>query len=173
MADDSAVLFMGVQRQEEKSREVGIACQSRDQNRRIKPSIKKDNIMNRFILAAAAIVLSGQAFGAVNVFGRIDIGGLPQPPALIVSTPVIVTHGPGVDQREPVYLHVPEDHRRHWSRHCREYNACGERVFFVKDDWYQHQYVPHHDMHEHEHFDRDHHDDRHDHDDHDRGRHDQ
>ncbi len=141
--------------------------------------------MNRFILAAAAIVLSGQAFGAsVNIFGRVDIGGLPHPPVLIVPTPVIVTHGPGVDQREPVYLHVPEDHRRHWSRHCREYNACGERVFFVRDDWYQHEYVPHHDMHEHEHFDhghdrherfehdrREHHDEGRgrDHDDHDRG----
>ena len=132
--------------------------------------------MKRLILAAAVIALSSHAFGAsVNIFGRVDIGGLPHPPVLILPTPVIVTHGPGVEA-EPVYLHVPEDHRRHWSRHCREYNACGQRVFFVQDEWYQHEYVPHRDMHAREHFDHDH--DRHehhdegrgrDHDDHDRG----
>ncbi|MDB5813942.1 MAG: hypothetical protein JWN23_1059 [Rhodocyclales bacterium] len=129
--------------------------------------------MNRFILIAATALLAAPAFGAsVNIFGRVDIGGLPRPPVLIAPTPIIVERGPAVVEREPVYLHVPEDHRRHWNRHCREYNACGERVFFVQDDWYQREYVPRHE-HEHEH-DRDRHDQGRGrgHDDHDRGRHD-
>jgi hypothetical protein len=45
-------------------------------------------------------------------------------------------------EREPIYLRVPPGHARHWAKHCREYNACGERVFFVQDDWYNREYVP-------------------------------
>jgi hypothetical protein len=44
--------------------------------------------------------------------------------------------------RPPIYLRVPPGHAKHWSKHCHEYNACGERVYFVQDDWYQHEYVP-------------------------------
>jgi hypothetical protein len=42
----------------------------------------------------------------------------------------------------PVYLRVPEGHRRHWSRHCNRYNACGRQVYFVQDGWYQNTYAP-------------------------------
>lgn len=106
--------------------------------------------MNRFILATAAFLLSGQALAAtVNVYGRIDIGGLPQPPVLVLPSPVIVQRGPTVIEREPVYLHVPPGHRKHWNRHCREYNACGERVYFVQDQWYERVYVPQRERREH------------------------
>ena len=44
--------------------------------------------------------------------------------------------------RPPIYLRVPPGHAKHWSKHCREYNACGERVFFVQDNWYNREYVP-------------------------------
>ena len=44
--------------------------------------------------------------------------------------------------RPPIYLHVPPGHAKHWRRHCGEYNACGERVFFVQDGWYNREYVP-------------------------------
>ncbi|MDB5802624.1 MAG: hypothetical protein JWL63_3563 [Rhodocyclales bacterium] len=131
--------------------------------------------MKRFILAAAAIIISGQAFGAtVNIFGRVDIGGLPQPPVLILPSPVIVQRGPTVVEREPVYLHVPPGHRKQWSKHCGQYNACGERVYFVQDDWYQRVYVPEHERRGREHSGRDRDHDRHDDHrggDHDNGRH--
>jgi hypothetical protein len=44
--------------------------------------------------------------------------------------------------RPPIYLRVPPGHAKHWSKHCREYNACGERVFFVQDNWYNREYAP-------------------------------
>ena len=43
---------------------------------------------------------------------------------------------------QPVYLRVPEGHRKHWDKHCREYNACGQQVFFVQDGWYNNTYAP-------------------------------
>lgn len=77
--------------------------------------------------------------GQPGFYGKIDIGNFPQP-QVINAQPVIIQRGP--DERPPVYLRVPPSHARHWSRHCHEYNACGERVFFVQDNWYKKQYAP-------------------------------
>ena len=44
--------------------------------------------------------------------------------------------------RPPIYMRVPPGHAKNWKRHCREYNACGERVLFVQDNWYNREYVP-------------------------------
>lgn len=49
--------------------------------------------------------------------------------------------------REPIYLHVPPSYARNWRNHCDEYDACGERVYFVQDSWYTHEYAQHY--HEH------------------------
>lgn len=90
---------------------------------------------------AANIGLSVQV-GEPGFFGRIDIGGAP-PPQVIYAQPVVI-HAPPVQlEREPIYLHVPPEHAAHWARYCRQYNACGERVYFVKDAWYRDEYVPH------------------------------
>lgn len=77
--------------------------------------------------------------GDPNFYGRIDIGGFPQP-RLVFPQPVIVEHV--ATPPAPVYLHVPPGHAKHWSKYCREYNACGQRVYFVDDDWYNREYVP-------------------------------
>ena len=37
---------------------------------------------------------------------------------------------------QPVYVWVPQGHRKHWSKHCHDYNACGVPVYFVRHDWY-------------------------------------
>ncbi|MNN39992.1 hypothetical protein D3C81_1540490 [compost metagenome] len=42
----------------------------------------------------------------------------------------------------PIYLRVPPGHAKHWSKHCRKYNACNQEVYFVQDSWYNNQYVP-------------------------------
>jgi hypothetical protein len=98
----------------------------------------------------------------VSIYGHIDIGGLPRPPVLILPTPVIINPGRVVVEREPVYLHVPPGHRKNWGKHCGKYNACGERVYFVQEEWYERVYVPeyqkrhgHHDRHDDRHDDRD------------------
>ena len=105
--------------------------------------------MKRFLLAAAlaaitALALRAEAGVSIEVghpgfYGRIDIGGFPQP-RLIFPDPVIIDHvhvgGP------PVYLHVPPGHAKDWGKHCRQYDACGHRVYFVHDSWYNEVYVP-------------------------------
>ncbi|WP_296000700.1 hypothetical protein [Rugamonas sp.] len=129
-------------------------------------------------LGAAALALSASAMAAdisVNIgepgfYGRLDIGGYPRP-EVINSTPVVIEnarHAPAA----PVYLRVPVEYQRHWADHCRQYGACGERVYFVQDRWYANQYAPHyrslHMQHDERHDDRrddhrdDHHDDHHD-----------
>ncbi|CAG4883039.1 exported protein of unknown function [Georgfuchsia toluolica] len=107
--------------------------------------------MKRFLitaaLAAATLITPALAadvgvsisVGDPHFYGRLDIGDYPQP-QVIYRRPMIIER---VEMdRPPVYLRVPPGHRKHWNRHCREYNACGERVFFVRDNWYNREYVP-------------------------------
>ena len=107
--------------------------------------------MKRFLIATA---LSSAAFmtptfaaevgvsvsiGQPGFYGQLDIGGYP-PPQVIYNQPIAIQRVP-ID-RPPIYLRVPLGHAKHWERHCREYNACGERVYFVHDDWYSREYAP-------------------------------
>src|SRR5262245_51606373 len=72
-----------------------------------------------------------------GVYGRIDIGRFPQP-QVVVAQPVVIAPPPVVVAQpvQPVYMWVPYGHRKHWSKHCHEYNACGVPVYFVRHDWY-------------------------------------
>ena len=103
-----------------------------------------------FIMATvAAIAVPGLVaragvsveIGQPGFYGRIDIGGFP-PPQVIYPQPVVIEPVPARVVREPIYLHVPPGHAKHWSKHCRKYNACGQPVYFVQDRWYQREYVP-------------------------------
>ncbi|MDR7335488.1 hypothetical protein [Roseateles asaccharophilus] len=114
--------------------------------------------------AQAADVGVSIGFSQPGVYGRVDIGRYPHP-VLIAPQPVYVGRP---SHREPVYLWVPPDHRRHWNRHCGRYGACGAPVYFVEDRWYRGHVVQHHhhrDRHHHDHRRHDRHD-RHDHRDH-------
>lgn len=77
--------------------------------------------------------------GQPGFYGRIDIGGYPQP-QLIYPQPVIIQPVPVY--RAPVYLHVPPGHAKDWQKHCDKYKACGEPVYFVQDNWYEREYLP-------------------------------
>ena len=61
-----------------------------------------------------------------------------------------------VHQR-PIYLYVPEAHQRDWRHHCAAYGACGQPVYFVREQWVHDRYVQHypHD-HRYDHWDREH-----------------
>ena len=106
-------------------------------------------LMTAAVTAFTAIALSTPAFAAdvgvsVNIgqpgfYGRLDIGGFP-PPVLIYSQPRYIEAVPR--GRPPLYLRVPPGHAKHWDKHCREYRACGERVYFVRDNWYNREYAP-------------------------------
>lgn len=109
-------------------------------------------------VSAAVVTLPGFAadtavsvsIGQPGFYGRIDIGGYPPPP-LIYPEPIWIERLPM--ERPPIYLRVPPGHAKHWRKHCRKYNACGERVFFVQDSWYTHEYVPRYQERRHERWD--------------------
>jgi len=100
------------------------------------------------VIAATAFIASALAadvgvsvtVGQPGFYGRIDIGDFPQP-RLIYREAVIIERGIPM-HRGPIYLRVPPGHAKNWKKHCHEYGACGERVFFVHNDWYEHEYVP-------------------------------
>lgn len=79
--------------------------------------------------------------GQPGYYGRIDVGDAPRP-RIIYAQPVIIDRVRV--QPEPVYLHVRPGHARRWKRHCHEYDACDQRVYFVNDNWYETVYVDHH-----------------------------
>jgi hypothetical protein len=79
--------------------------------------------------------------GQPGFYGQIDIGNVPQP-RLVYPQPVVIQRSPEFVSAPPIYLHVPPGHEKHWTKHCAEYNACGRRVYFVRDDWYNNEYVP-------------------------------
>ncbi len=95
-------------------------------------------------IAAAALSTPAAAQVSINIgqpgfYGRLDIGGFPPPP-LLFPQPMMIHRAPV--SRPPLYLRVPPGHARHWGKHCHRYRACGERVYFVQDDWYQQEYAP-------------------------------
>ena len=105
--------------------------------------------MKRFLIVAlstfaAASVSAAEvgisiSLGQPGFYGQIDIGDYP-PPRLIYAEPIIVEQVVVVAQ--PIYLHVQPDHVAHWDTYCSEYRACGQRVYFVEDSWYDEVYVP-------------------------------
>lgn len=111
--------------------------------------------MKQFILAAGLLgaalsVATMPATAAVGVavsigepgfYGQIDVGNYP-PPRVIYTQPVIVARPVHYVEQPPIYLRVPVGYHQHWERHCRAYNACGRRVFFVQDTWYANEYAP-------------------------------
>ena len=107
--------------------------------------------MRRFLIAAAVATLAAPVLAAdvgvsINIgqpgfYGRLDLGNIPQP-QVIYTAPVIIQTVPIGVVRQPIYLRVPPGHERNWGKHCRKYNACGQPVYFVQDNWYTNVYAP-------------------------------
>ena len=103
------------------------------------------------ILAAGAVVSAnaqptvGVSIGInqPGVYGRINIGDVPQP-ALVLPQPVIITPAPRYVERRPIYLYVPPVHQGDWGRYCGRYAACGQPVYFVRDQWVRERYEREH-----------------------------
>lgn len=108
--------------------------------------------MKRFLIAAVVTVASittpalaadvgvSISIGQPGFYGRIDIGDSYPPPRVIYRQPRVIERVPM--DRPPIYLRVPPGHAKHWRKNCHKYNACGERVYFVQDSWYNREYVP-------------------------------
>jgi len=108
--------------------------------------------MKKILLALCAFALA-PAFAQTNVgvsvsvmqpglYGRVDIGNYPQP-RLIYAQPVVVAPSPVAVYRQPIYLYVPPNHQKNWKHDCRRYNACGQPVYFVREDWVRERYDEH------------------------------
>ena len=110
--------------------------------------------------ALAADVGVSIGIGQPGFYGQLDIGDAPRP-RVIYAQPRIIDRV--VVDEEPIYLHVRPGHAKNWRRYCGQYNACGRRVYFVNDNYYNNVYAPHYRQ-RHERQD-DRHDDRHDHGD--------
>lgn len=89
--------------------------------------------------ALAADVGVSISIGQPGFYGQIDIGGYP-PPRIIYREPRVIQRVSV--NRPPIYLNVPTGHAKNWRKHCGKYNACGERVYFVQNSWYEREYVP-------------------------------
>ncbi len=126
-----------------------------------------NKIKNAILVATVAVASAATAALAADVgvsvsvgqpgfYGRIDIGGYPQP-YLVYPQPMVIHRPVGVVY-EPLYLHVPPGHAKKWRHYCSSYHACGRPVYFVQDSWYNDVYVPHyHERHEggRDHYDHD------------------
>jgi hypothetical protein len=78
-----------------------------------------------------------------GVYGRVDIGNFPQP-RIVYPQPVVIVQSPVAVQQQPIYLYVPPGHQKNWSKHCARYNACGQPVYFVREDWVRERYEERH-----------------------------
>ena len=81
--------------------------------------------------------ISGQV--VPGVYGQVAIGNA-APPPVVYAQPMIAEPAPVVDGAmpvEPIYLHVPPGHARHWAKHCHEYHACNRPVYFVRSEEYE------------------------------------
>ena len=110
-----------------------------------------------------------------GVYGQVVLGNRPPPPLVyarpVVAVPVVVAEPVPM---EPIYLHVPPGHAKHWRKHCHEYDACNRPVYFVRSAEYEPGYRPERRHREHAHGHHGDHGDRDDdrRDDHDHGHHD-
>lgn len=96
------------------------------------------------VLGSAALATDvglAVTLGEPGFYGRIVLGNAP-PPRVIYTAPMVIYQQPMTVVRSPIYLRVPYGHEKHWGKHCRQYNACGQPVYFVQNDWYQQAYAP-------------------------------
>ena len=85
---------------------------------------------------SVSAVISGQI--VPGVYGQVVLGGGPPPP-VVYAQPVVALPPPTVvaEPVQPIYLHVPPGHAKHWAEHCHEYNACYRPVYFVRSAEYE------------------------------------
>ena len=98
------------------------------------------------LIGLALITSHGALAGSTNVgvsvsvaqpgfYGRIDIGD--QQPTLVYPQPVIIQQAPIAVHQRPIYMRVPPGHHKNWARYCGQYRACGQPVYFLRDDGYR------------------------------------
>ena len=112
----------------------------------IRRTIVKRSLLTLIATLAAAPAFATDVNASIGIsqpgfYGQINIGGFPRP-AVIYAEPVWIARPTKVVYVQPVYLRIPPGHEKHWKKHCAEYGACGRPVYFVREDWYQKEYLP-------------------------------
>lgn len=98
-----------------------------------------------FAVGAVTAAQAGTSVGVTidvhqpGVYGRITIGNAP-PPLVVYPQPVIIAPSPVAVVQQPIYLYVPPGHQKNWAKHCARYNACGQPVYFVQENWVRDRY---------------------------------
>ena len=92
-----------------------------------------------FFVAAPAQASTSIIVDEPGFYGRLDLGGYPSP-RLMYPDAIIIDRV--ASPPPPAYLRVPPGHAKKWAKHCHRYNACGQPVFFVDDEWYKSVYGP-------------------------------
>ena len=117
----------------------------------IKPLLCLAGAAGALLLAPAAsaqVSINATITGQVvpGVYGQVVIGNQPPPP-VVYAQPVLIAPPPlaVAAPPEPIYLHVPPGHARHWREHCGEYGACNRPVYFVRSEEYEPGYRHRHD----------------------------
>ena len=118
--------------------------------------------LHAYVLTATMLASAGALGGDVNVgvsisgelqpgvYGQVNIGTMPNY-SLVYPQPMIITQHPGYAvPMQPLYLHVPPGHAKHWGKHCHKYNACARPVYFLRSSEYDpHYHAPDHGGHGH------------------------
>ena len=104
------------------------------------------------------VVLEGEV--APGVYGRVELGKGSHP-AIYYPEPLVIVHEPKYSNYQPVYLHVPPGHAKHWRKHCHKYHACERPVYFIKSVEYAESYQREHSHDHHQHSDKKHKDKQH------------
>ena len=73
-----------------------------------------------------------------GIYGRVDIGDTR--PRVVYSRPIVIHEVRQYRNQPPIYLNVPPGHARNWSQHCRYYDSCGRKVYFVRSREYDPDY---------------------------------
>ena len=118
-----------------------------------KPNHTRRCVTGLLVMAATALSSAGAVaqttvgvsigINQPGVYGRIDIGNRP-PPIVVNQQPVIIVQQPVAVVRQPIYLYVPPGHQKKWNKHCSRYNACGQPVYFVQEQWVVERYKNEH-----------------------------
>jgi hypothetical protein len=97
------------------------------------------------MLPAHAATNIGVSIGirAPGQYGRIDINNYPQA-ELATPQPQIYRPSPVAVHQQPIYLYVPQAQQDDWGYYCGNYVACGQPVYFVREDWVRGQYQHEH-----------------------------
>ena len=121
--------------------------------------------------AAAVDVGVSVNIGQPGFYGQINLG-TNMVPQLVLPQPVLIAPPPTGVVLAPLYLRVPIAYTHEWHKYCGQYNACGRQVYFVRDEWYEREYVPRYRKHPEEFREvrHDRRDERHDHEGHGKGR---